>query len=159
MSVYPDSDKVSGPEGILLRGSAVGYWHGEGTHGPAAPDGAAHEPECGELLDVAVVDLEAEPYHYVYGREQWVLVLAGAPTLRHPQGEEQLEAGDLVCLPEGPAGAREWLDRGGPPVRALVLSTTGVPANVCYPDARRWVLLHGPGEAEVTLPYSPPAWT
>ena len=33
MSVYPDSDKVSGPEGMLLRSSAVGYWHGEGTAG------------------------------------------------------------------------------------------------------------------------------
>jgi hypothetical protein len=29
MSVYPDSDKVSGPEGILLRNSAVSYWHGD----------------------------------------------------------------------------------------------------------------------------------
>jgi hypothetical protein len=29
MSVYPDSDKVSGPHGLLLRSSAVGYWHGE----------------------------------------------------------------------------------------------------------------------------------
>ena len=37
MSVYPDSDKVSGPEGILLRSSAVGYWHGEGTAGPSEP--------------------------------------------------------------------------------------------------------------------------
>src|SRR5205085_8158824 len=33
LSVYPDSDKVSGPEGILLRTSAVTYWHGEGTAG------------------------------------------------------------------------------------------------------------------------------
>ena len=33
VSVYPDSDKVSGPDGILLRSSAVGYWHGEGDRG------------------------------------------------------------------------------------------------------------------------------
>jgi uncharacterized cupin superfamily protein len=31
MSVYPDSGKVSGPEGILLASSRVDYWHGEGT--------------------------------------------------------------------------------------------------------------------------------
>ncbi len=37
LSVYPDSNKVSGPEGILLRSSAVGYWHGEGTAGSQAP--------------------------------------------------------------------------------------------------------------------------
>jgi hypothetical protein len=45
MSVYPDSDKVSGPEGILLRSSAVGYWHGEGTASPSEPVEVAREPE------------------------------------------------------------------------------------------------------------------
>ncbi len=45
MSVYPDSDKVSGPEGILLRSSAVGYWHGEGTAGPQAPEEVARDAE------------------------------------------------------------------------------------------------------------------
>ena len=79
----------------------------------------------------------AEPYHYVYGREEWLLVLAGTPTLRHPHGEDQLEAGDLVCFPEGPAGAHRLLNRGDSVVRALLLSTTGLPANVCYPDTGR----------------------
>ena len=37
MSVYPDPDKISGPEGILLRSSAVGYWHGEGIGGASEP--------------------------------------------------------------------------------------------------------------------------
>ena len=45
MSVYPDSDKVSGPGGILLRSSAVGYWHGEGTAGPSEPVEIVREPE------------------------------------------------------------------------------------------------------------------
>ena len=45
MSVYPDSDKVSGPDGILLRSSAVGYWHGEGTAGPSEPVEIVREPE------------------------------------------------------------------------------------------------------------------
>ena len=132
MSVYPDSDKVSGPEGILLGSSAVGYWHGEGTAGPSEPVEIVREPEqsppqpavnsfreeateLGPLLGAAqldgtVVDLEpgegSDAYHYVFGREQWLLVLAGTPTLRHPEGEDRLEAGDLVCFPEGPAGDR-----------------------------------------------------
>ena len=46
MSVYPDSDKVSGPHGILLRSSAVGYWHGEGTAGPSEPVEIVREPEA-----------------------------------------------------------------------------------------------------------------
>jgi uncharacterized cupin superfamily protein len=45
MSVYPDSDKVGGPEGILLRNSAVSYWHGEGTAGPSESVEIVREPE------------------------------------------------------------------------------------------------------------------
>jgi uncharacterized cupin superfamily protein len=173
MSVYPDSDKISGPEGILLRSSAVGYWHGEGTGGPSEsveivpepeaspPQPAVNVPALGEetpklgpllgadRLEGTVVGLDpgegSEPYHYVYGREEWLLVLAGTPTLRHPRGEDQLEAGDLMCLPEGPAGAHRLLNRGESVVRALLLSTTGLPANVCCPDTGRWLIRNGLG--------------
>lgn len=184
LSVYPDSDKVSGPEGILLRSSAVGYWHGEGTGGPTEPVEIAREPERSpprpavnvpalraepadahaqagsryraarlgprlgaDRLDGTVVEVDpgdgSEPYHYVFGREEWVLVLAGTPTLRHPQGQDDLGPSDLVCLPEGPAGARRLLNRGDSTVRALFLSTTGLPANTCYPDTGRWLLRNG----------------
>ena len=173
MSVYPDSDKVSGPGGVLLRKSAVGYWHGEGTAGRSEPGEVVREPEMspsqpavnalalretvelGPLLganrlDGTVADFHpgegSDPYHYVYGREEWLLVLAGTPTLRHPQGESPLEAGDLVCFPEGPAGAHRLINRGASTVRALFLTTTGVPANVRYPDARRWLIHNGLGD-------------
>jgi uncharacterized cupin superfamily protein len=154
MSVYPDSDKISGPGGILLRSSAVGYWHGEGTAGSQPgeferePDTSPPQPVVnvlasgetklsGDLLEATVMD-RSEPYQYVYGREQWLLVLAGTPTLRHPQGEDQLEAGDVVCLPEGPAGAHQLLDCDESSV--LRLSTTGLPANVHYPDTGEWTM-------------------
>jgi uncharacterized cupin superfamily protein len=175
MSVYPDSDKVSGPGGILLRSSAVGYWHGEGTAGPAEPVEIVREPKSSppqpavnareragnlgpllgaERLDATVVDLDpgegSEPYHYVYGREEWLLVLAGTPTLRHPQGEDQLEAGDLVCFPEGPAGAHSLLNRSESVVRGLFLSTTGLPANAYYPDTGRWLIRNGLGRDELS---------
>jgi uncharacterized cupin superfamily protein len=201
MSVYPDSDKVSGPEGILLRSSAVGYWHGEGTPGPSESVEIAREPngsppvpavnvlalgaeaadpqaamgfryraaKLGPLLgadrlDGTVVDLDpgegSEPYHYVCGQEEWLLVLAGTPTLRHTQGEDQLAAGDLVCFREGPAGAHRLLNRGESVVRALLLSTTRLPANVCYPDTGHWLLRNGLGQDEVvvreTAPQRPP---
>jgi uncharacterized cupin superfamily protein len=182
MSVYPDSDKVSGPEGILLRSSAVGYWHGEGTAGPSetvptvrergvsppqpvvnvaavdaeAADAAMLGPLLGaERLEATVVNLEpgqgSEPYHYVFGREEWLLVLAGTPTLRHQQGHDQLEPGDLVCLQEGPAGAHQLLNRSPRAVRTLCLSTTGLPANVCYPDTRQWQIRNTPGQDAVVL--------
>jgi uncharacterized cupin superfamily protein len=176
MSVYPDSDKVSGPEGILLRSSTVGYWHGEGTAGPTEPVERVSEPgdpsprpivnalgqaaELGGLLDAdrldaTVVELEpgegSEPYHYVHGRERWLLVLAGAPTLRHPQGEDRLGAGDLLCLADGPDGAHELLNRSESVVRAILLTTTGLPVNVFYPDTAHWRIRNGPGRDEIVL--------
>jgi uncharacterized cupin superfamily protein len=192
MSVYPDSDKVGGPEGILLRNSAVNYWHGEGTAGPSesveivrepktsppqpavnaldlrgeqtdpdAPAGSRYRaatlgPLLGaDRLDGTVVDLDpgegSEPYHCVYGREEWLLVLAGTPTLRHPQGEDHLEAGDLVCLREGPAGAHRLVNRGESVVRALFVTTTGLPANVWYPDTGHWLIRNALGGDEVVV--------
>jgi uncharacterized cupin superfamily protein len=179
MSVYPDSDKASGPEGILLRSSAVGYWHGEGTAGPSEPVGIVREPKTSppqpavnvlalreemlklgpllgaDRLDATVVDLDSgagsEPYHYVYGREEWLLILAGTSSLRHPQGEDRLEPGDLACFPEGPAGAHQLLNRGESVVRALFLSSTGLPANACYPDTGHWVMRNGLGRDEVEV--------
>ena len=112
MCVYPDSGKVSGPEGILLRSSAVGYWHGEGTAGASEPEEVAREPEGSPprpALDAATVDLEpggaGEPYHYTYGREEWLLVLAGAPTLRHPRRRGSARGRRPRLLP-GRAGRR-----------------------------------------------------
>jgi uncharacterized cupin superfamily protein len=44
------------------------------------------------------------PYHYEYGAEEWLIVVAGTPTLRAPDGEHVLRPGDIVCFPEGPEG-------------------------------------------------------
>ena len=183
MSVYPDSDKVGGPEGMLLRSSAVGYWHNEGTAGPQpadplAPDAGtpprrpivnllelgrerpeirARTTELGPLVHAerlggTVVEMdpleEPEPYHYVHGREDWLLGLAGNPTMRHAEGETQLDAGDVVCLPEGPAGARRLDNRSDSAVRVVVLSTTTRPTSAYYPESGRWLLQHGPGPDE-----------
>jgi uncharacterized cupin superfamily protein len=176
LSVYPDSDKVGGPEGILLRSSAVGYWHGEGTAGPSERVEIQREPKTtppqpalnahalddeatlgarlgAERLDASVVRLQpgedSEPYHYVHGREEWLLVLAGTPTLRHAHGEATLEPGDLVCFVDGPGGAHQLLNRSDSAVRLLLLSTTGVPANAFYPGTGEWLIRNGPGRDDV----------
>lgn len=90
-------------------------------------------------------------YHYQYGREEWLLVLAGMPTQRHPDGDDALQAGDLVCFPEGPAGAHRLINRGDQVVRMLCLSTTGLPVNVCYPDSGRWLMRNGPDAHDLEL--------
>jgi len=75
------------------------------------------------------------PYHYEYGCEEWLLVVRGRPTLRHPEGEDELEPGDLVCFPEGPGGAHKVTNRTGETARIVILSTKGEPAVAVYPDS------------------------
>jgi uncharacterized cupin superfamily protein len=74
------------------------------------------------------------PYHYEY-EEEWALVLAGSPTLRTPDGERLLAAGDLVCFPVGPDGAHKLTNRAGETARILMWSGSREPAVAVYPDS------------------------
>ena len=75
------------------------------------------------------------PYHYEYGCEEWLLVVEGRPTIRHPGGEDELGPGDLVCFPEGPEGAHKVTNGTEESVRVMILSTKGDPAAAVYPDS------------------------
>jgi uncharacterized cupin superfamily protein len=75
------------------------------------------------------------PYHYEHGAEEWLICIAGRPTLRTPDGEHELRPGDTVCFPEGPAGAHLVENRGDTPARVLILSTKGFPNGAVYPDS------------------------
>jgi uncharacterized cupin superfamily protein len=74
------------------------------------------------------------PYHYHHGVEEWLFVVAGAPTLRDPSGERALRPGDMACFPSGPDGAHAV--RG--PGRVVIFSgvaTAGTPSVSVYPDS------------------------
>ncbi len=92
-----------------------------------------------ERLGASVYELQpgerSFPYHYEYGAEEWLLVIAGRPTLRAPDGEHELRPGDLVCFPEGPEGAHLVRNDTDEPIRVLIASTTGRPAAAVYPDS------------------------
>jgi len=75
------------------------------------------------------------PYHYEAGEEEWLIVLEGRPTVRHPGGEDELELGDTVCFPEGPGGAHKVTNRTDARVRVLMFSTVISPAVAVYPDS------------------------
>jgi len=75
------------------------------------------------------------PYHYEYGVEEWLLCVAGRPTLRVPDGEHELRPGDVVCFPEGPEGAHQVRNNTDEPVRVLIASTKQVPDAAVYPDS------------------------
>ncbi|HEX3268034.1 MAG TPA: cupin domain-containing protein [Gaiellaceae bacterium] len=89
------------------------------------------------------------PYHYEWGNEEWLLVVAGLPTLRTPEGEHELEAGDVVCFPEGPEGAHQVLNATEEPVRIVFLSTKRFPAVALYPDSDKLgIWLAGEGKQD-----------
>jgi uncharacterized cupin superfamily protein len=75
------------------------------------------------------------PYHYEYAEEEWLLVLEGNPTLRHPDGSERLEPWDVACFLPGPEGAHAVRNETGDTVRVLMFSNVKHPAVTIYPDS------------------------
>jgi uncharacterized cupin superfamily protein len=97
-------------------------------------------PKLGaERIGASVYELQpgekSFPYHYEYGAEEWLVVVAGRPTLRAPDGEHELRPGDVVCFPEGPEGAHLVRNDTGEPARFLIASTKGDPQLAVYPDS------------------------
>jgi uncharacterized cupin superfamily protein len=75
------------------------------------------------------------PYHWHVGEEEWLLVLAGAPTLRTPDGERALRPWDLAVFRRGPEGAHQVRNDGDEVARVLMLSTLSDPEICVYPDS------------------------
>lgn len=94
------------------------------------------------------------PYHYEYGEEEWLLVLAGHPTLRHPDGQDRLDPWDLVCFIAGPEGAHGVRNDTDQPVRVLMYSTVSSPAISVYPDSDKLAVWAGNPDDDLLLPRS-----
>jgi uncharacterized cupin superfamily protein len=77
------------------------------------------------------------PYHYELGCEEWLVVVSGHPSLRHPDGEQTLEPGDVAVFPEGPDGAHQVINRTDEPCRVLILSSKAPLAIIHYPDSKK----------------------
>lgn len=75
------------------------------------------------------------PYHYEVGEEEWMLVLAGRPTLRDPDGEHALAPLDCVFFPTGPDGAHAVRNDTDETARVLMYSQVCSPAVCVYPDS------------------------
>jgi uncharacterized cupin superfamily protein len=79
----------------------------------------------------------AYPYHYHLGEEEIVVVVAGAPSLRTPDGWRVLREGEVVAFPRGDGGAHQLANHSEETVRFLALSTNGEPDIVLYPDSSK----------------------
>lgn len=113
---------------------------------PQLPDGfRRHSVRVGTTLGaersgLSVYELPpgqaVSPYHYEEPEEEWLLVVAGSPTLRHPEGEERLEPWDIVFFPAGPAGAHLVRNNTDDTVRVAMFSSSGATVGaVVYPDS------------------------
>ncbi|MDX6626049.1 MAG: hypothetical protein QOE56_1038 [Solirubrobacterales bacterium] len=91
------------------------------------------------------------PYHYECGEEEWLLVLEGNPTLRHPEGSERLDPWDVVCFPRGPKGAHGVGNETGETARVLMFSTVVVPTATVYPDSDKVGIWTGDPETDVMV--------
>jgi uncharacterized cupin superfamily protein len=104
----------------------------------------------GALLGATIYELEPGnsncPYHYEYGREEWLLVLQGRLTVRHPEGEDELGPNELAAFVEGPEGAHKLTNKGSETVRVLMFSTQGDPSVSIYPDSDKFGAWTAPGE-------------
>jgi uncharacterized cupin superfamily protein len=91
------------------------------------------------------------PYHYELGEEEWLLVLEGTPTLRHPEGSDRLEPWDLVLFPRGAEGAHGIRNEGERPARVLMFSNVVVPTATVYPDSDKVGIWTGDPAVDVTV--------
>jgi uncharacterized cupin superfamily protein len=105
---------------------------------------AVDEAIGGARIGATVYELEDGervcPYHYHHGVEEWLVVVAGTPTVRTPDGEQQLCTGDVVCFPGSPEGAHAVHGPG----RVLMLSNEVWPAVLVYPDSDKLGTRPGP---------------
>ena len=76
------------------------------------------------------------PYHYE-SEEEWLLVLKGEVTLRHPEGEDVLGPGDVTAFPVGPAGAHQTTNNGSETVRMLMFANSDPMGYCVYPDSNK----------------------
>jgi uncharacterized cupin superfamily protein len=91
------------------------------------------------------------PYHYEYGEEEWVLVLEGRPSVRTPEGTEQLQPFDVVFFPMGPAGAHQVRNDSDDPARVLMWSMLVVPTATAYPDSDKVAVWTGDKSEDVMV--------
>ena len=96
------------------------------------------KPLGGELIGGSLYEFDPGeqlwPYHHHGNNEEWLIIVAGTPMLRMPEGERELRAGDVVGFPEGEAGAHTLYNRSESPARVAIFSTLRK-GSCTYPDS------------------------
>ena len=90
------------------------------------------------------------PYHYE-SEEEWLLVLQGEITVRHPEGEDVLDPGDITVFPVGPAGAHKTTNNGTETVRMLMFANSDPIGYCVYPDSNKISYWNDTGDRQDTV--------
>jgi uncharacterized cupin superfamily protein len=131
---YDDSDPEGFRSGLARLGKLLG---GAGESGASVYELPPGQAVC--------------PYHYECGEEEWLLVLEGDPTLRHPDGSDRLAPWDVVFFEKGPAGAHGVRNETEETVRVLMFSTVVTPSATVYPDSDKVGIWTGDPETDVMV--------
>jgi uncharacterized cupin superfamily protein len=91
------------------------------------------------------------PYHYEDPEEEWLLVVSGTPTLRHPDGEDKLEPWDIVFFPSGPAGAHLVRNDSDSTARVAMFSSITAVGAVVYPDSDMIQIFTTEGDDDIVV--------
>lgn len=114
-----------------------------------------------ELMGASVYEIDPGkklwPYHLHHANEEWLLVLRGRPTLRTPEGEQELTEGDLACFVRGKNGAHQLRNDTGETVRIVMLSTRLSPELIEYPDSGKVLAKDAHGDDVFMSTYGEPA--
>ncbi len=134
----PDFDKDEGREGFAHRRARLARQAGS------------------ERLGMSLYELPpgqaSFPYHWQAANEEMLIVLAGRPSLRTPDGWRECEEGEVVAFRRGEDGAHQMMNRSEEPVRFLVVSEMNAPEVGFYPDSGKLLAAtrppggEGPGE-------------
>ena len=125
LSVEFPPEEGEPPEGHQFRGLSL-----TGEVGASLTGMGVYEIEPGNAV---------WPYHFELVEEEWLIVVAGEVTLRTPEGERRLRAGDVACFPAGPAGAHA-VRNDGDAVARIAMPSSAAPYGdaVVYPDSGKF---------------------
>ena len=136
----PRAKEETGPEGYRVLRARLGPLIGASALGLTVYELGAGQSIC--------------PYHYEYPCEEWLIVLEGRAVLRSPEGESDLEPGDLVCFPPGPEGAHKLSNRSAERSLVAMLSSKSSPCVSVYPDSGKVGVWSGDGDVAMLVPRS-----
>ena len=105
--------------------------------------GAAGANDIGATLYEVPPGKRNMPYHAHHATEETIVVLSGTPTIRTPDGEQELAEGDVHCFGTGSSSAHQGINNSDAPVRYLMLSSKPAADFAEYPDGKKIAVFSG----------------